>query len=348
VAYGPDGRTILTGDAQTVRVWGAPAPLPDDLPRLAAWVAVATGLELDERGSARFRDVDGWLAQRRLLGSLGGPPAADPALRLDPTLFGDEPTARGDALAEQGLCDRAEAAYAEAARARPHNGPVRDARVCLQAGRGHLERAAEILAESVRLRPDDVRLRRQLATVLLASGDRAGWRQACTALFHRFGGTTNPSKADQVAWTCALGPEATADPGAPARLVVAAAEAPARLVETAVKDPRGESRKPHFLKTLGAALYRAGRYDEATRRLEESIQGQGGASLPEEWAFLAMAHHRLGHRDEASRWLGKLREYQPSENLDRFWDELTTRLLRSEAEAVILYDPVFPNDPFAR
>ena len=31
----------------------------------------------------------------------------------------------------------------------------------------------------------------------------------------------------------------------------------------------------------------------------------------------------------------------------RFWDEMEIRLLRNEAEAVVLYDPVFPADPFA-
>ncbi len=30
-----------------------------------------------------------------------------------------------------------------------------------------------------------------------------------------------------------------------------------------------------------------------------------------------------------------------------YFGELKIRLLRSEAEAVILYDPVFPADPFA-
>jgi hypothetical protein len=64
-------------------------------------------------------------------------------------------------------------------------------------------------------------------------------------------------------------------------------------------------------------------------------------------AFLALAHHRLGHRAEARVWLDRLREHRPSEDPARFWDELEIRLLRSEAEAVILYDPVFPNDPFA-
>ena len=66
------------------------------------------------------------------------------------------------------------------------------------------------------------------------------------------------------------------------------------------------------------------------------------------WPFLAMAHHRLGHRDEARRWLDRLRARQPSTDPAQFWDELEIRLLRGEAEAVVLYDPVFPDDPFAR
>jgi hypothetical protein len=61
-----------------------------------------------------------------------------------------------------------------------------------------------------------------------------------------------------------------------------------------------------------------------------------------------MAHHRLGHRDEARRWLDRLREHQPREEPAQFWDELQIRVLRSETEAVILYDSAFPDDPFAR
>jgi hypothetical protein len=60
-----------------------------------------------------------------------------------------------------------------------------------------------------------------------------------------------------------------------------------------------------------------------------------------------MAHHRLGHRDEARRWLERLRQHPPSTDPAQFFYEQGVRLLRSEAEAVILYDPVFPTDPFA-
>jgi hypothetical protein len=44
----------------------------------------------------------------------------------------------------------------------------------------------------------------------------------------------------------------------------------------------------------------------------------------------------LGHRDEARRWLDRLRNLQPSADPAQFWDELEIRLLRSEAEAVVL------------
>ena len=122
MAFSPDGRFLLTSDVDdAARLWDAPAPLPDDLPRLAAWVEAATGLELDERGSIRVLDRDAWLERRRRLEQLGGPPPPDPAPRLDPILFGADPAARGDAWKERGLWDRAEAAYAEAARARPLN-----------------------------------------------------------------------------------------------------------------------------------------------------------------------------------------------------------------------------------
>ena len=96
-------------------------PLPDDVPRLAAWVEAATGLELDERGSIRVLDRTAWQERRRRLEQLGGPPPADPAPRLDPILFGGDPAARGNGWKERGLWDRALAAYLEAARARPLN-----------------------------------------------------------------------------------------------------------------------------------------------------------------------------------------------------------------------------------
>jgi WD40 repeat protein/tetratricopeptide (TPR) repeat protein len=335
-SFGSAGRVLLTTDFRTVWRWDAPAPLPDDPSRLAAWVEATTGLELDERDSIRALDHDAWLERRRRLESLGGAPPPDPAPRGDTIYFGPEPSARGDAWKERGQWDRAEAAYAEAARARPFNTEVREALARLHAERGHLDRAAATLAEGVPLKPDDSILRSHLGVALLASGDRAGWRRASATMLDRFGGAGAAGPANTVAWACALGPGATADRGVPVR-----------LAEVALRDGTGSSRDV-YLNTLGAALYRAGRYAEAIRRLEEGIERRGGTSLPEDAPFLAMAHHRPGHPDEARSWLDKLRHYQPSGRPDRFWDDLTIRLLRGEAEAVILDDPEFPDDPFAR
>ena len=97
-----------------------------------------------------------------------------------------------------------------------------------------------------------------------------------------------------------------------------------------------------------AVLYRDGRSTDAIGRLEEATRVRGEEGAPREWAFLALVHHRLGHQSEARRWLDRLREHRPSEDPARVWDELEVRLLRDEAEAVILDDPVFPDDPFAR
>jgi eukaryotic-like serine/threonine-protein kinase len=336
VAFSRDGRFLLRGDVRSLQRWDAPAPLPDDVPRLTAWVEAATGLKLDERVSIRTLDQSAWLEHRRRLEELGGAPPADPAPRLDPILFGPDPAARGDAWRERGQWDRAEAAYAEAARARPLNATVWDALARLHAVRGHLDRAAATLAAAVQLMPDDVQLHEHLALALLGAGDRAGLQRSTAAVLARFERTNDLSTANEVASVCVMGAEATAEPAVPVR-----------LAEFAV---RGANvyQKPNHLNTLGAALYRAGQYDEAIGRLEEAIRLRGGASLPDDWEFLAMAHHRLGHRDEALRWLDRLREHRLREDPDRFWEELWIRQLRSEAEAVILYDPAFPNDPFAR
>ena len=94
-------------------------------------------------------------------------------------------------------------------------------------------------------------------------------------------------------------------------------------------------------------MYRAGRCEEAIHRLEEGISFPGGTGVPQDWAFLALAHHRLRHREEARSWLARLRDYQATADPASFWSELGIRVLRSEAEAVVLYDPIFPADPFA-
>jgi tetratricopeptide (TPR) repeat protein len=343
VAFSPDGRFLLTAGG-TPRLWDAPAPLPDDPPRLAAWVEVVTGLELDERGSVRVLDRDAWQERRRRLAQLGGPPPPDHATRLDPILYGSEPARRGDALAERGLLDQAEAAYLDAVRARPLDAwwEANSAWAALTRfyiARGQPERAVAELGPAVSRWPDVLGLRVWHCLALLAAGDRVGWERAIAGLVDRFQGPMNPwwGSAGMVAWICILGPDRLPDP-----------DVPLRLAEAAIRNAAEEGfgyKQSGFLTTLGGALYRAGRYDEAIPPLQEGIRVVWGGAR--DYAFLAMAHHRLGHREEALRWLDRLRQYQPSIDPAQFWYNLAGRLLRSEAEAVIIYDPAFPDDPFA-
>jgi WD40 repeat protein len=345
IRFSPDGRYLLMSDGHTARLWDAPAPLPGDPPRLAAWIESATGLELDDRDAIRVLDGDAWRDRRRRLKQLGGPPP-DPSPRGDPILFGGRPEARGEALAARGLWDQAEAAYAEAAQARPLNATVAyvgyrnsvwASLTRLHLSRGHPERAVSALSAAVSRWPDSLELRDWQCHALLAAGDRIGWERAIAILLDRFPGPMAPTDSNTVAWLCSLGPYTIAD-----------RKSPIRLAEAAVRDAT-ESEKPNCLNTLGAALYRAGRYDEAIRRLEQAMQARpGGQGNAGDWVLLAMAHHRLGHRDLARRWLERLADYRTGEDPRGFSHDLDIRLLRSEAEAVVLFDPAFPDDPFAR
>jgi tetratricopeptide (TPR) repeat protein len=360
VAYSSDGKTLLTGsEDRTARLWHL-ADLPDDFPRLSAWIQTLTGLELDERGAIRMLDNTQWTARRQRLSELGGPPDTGRDHLLDPILFGPEPTARARSLTELGRWSDAEAAFAEVVNARPFDGTILLERARFYLDRAQPEKADADLVRAYALGASDQkstdRILRSEALfrriygqavgpesddphdwtprvlALMAAGDGPGLRRACAELLDRFGTTDDPVTANRVAWLCSLAPGAVTD-----------REAPVRLAELAVRDAPvagGVAR----LNTLGLALYRAGRVEEAIRRLEEGIKVVG-RPIPEDVPILAMAHHRLGHREEARRWLDRFREYEPSHEV---WVELQLRLLRREAEAVVLYDPIFPADPFAR
>src|SRR5262249_49881056 len=78
-----------------------------------------------------------------------------------------------------------------------------------------------------------------------------------------------------------------------------------------------------YCKTLGTALYRAGRWKDAIETLVSADQLLGGKHLGHNALFIAMAHWQLGNKEEARRWYDKAVEWmdknQPTnEELDRF------------------------------
>jgi len=83
--------------------------------------------------------------------------------------------------------------------------------------------------------------------------------------------------------------------------------------QAALRQSREASRQlpdnGYMLNTLGVAQYRVGLYSEAVATLTKSDKinsARTKRSLPEDLAFLAMAHFRLGHKEEAARFMQKL------------------------------------------
>jgi ATP/maltotriose-dependent transcriptional regulator MalT len=164
-------------------------------------------------------------------------------------------------------------------------------------------------------------------------GDTAGYRVTCRALVDLpFDKLEGPMK-DRPIWTPCLLPDAIDDP-----------KLPVKLGEEFVADNTlGE---PHFrLYVLGAALYRAGQYEQAAQRLEESIAAFLRGSVPASDSksyhqlFLAMTQWRLGQEDKARRLLAETlpdvdKELQSPAST--WYRRATLEILRSEAEALIV------------
>jgi len=99
----------------------------------------------------------------------------------------------------------------------------------------------------------------------------------------------------------------------------------------------------YFLNTLGVAQFRVGLDREAMATLMRSNEMNRGR-IPADLAFLALSQFRLGRRDDARATLRTLHELMTQRgSIDSDED----RSFLSEAESVILFDPVFPANPFA-
>jgi tetratricopeptide (TPR) repeat protein len=162
---------------------------------------------------------------------------------------------------------------------------------------------------------------------LVETGDLPGYRSAAGKLLSQYSKTSDPNSMNTAAWFCTYVPDAVAD------LAV-----PVQMAEKAVAGYSPELKRL-ALNTLGAVLYRAGRIDEAIVRLDESVKASGGAGVPENWAFLAMAHHTKGNDDEARRWLEKLRSHKPDEKAGFSTVPVVCRIFLREAEALLRETP---------
>jgi WD40 repeat protein/serine/threonine protein kinase/tetratricopeptide (TPR) repeat protein len=341
VAFSADGRIQFTRSSVS-RLFGVPLDLADELERVSTWIEVMTGLRLDrQQGLIQVLDNATWRERRERLMHLGGPPETGPDQRLDPILFGPDPTARARTFMARKQWDAAEAAFDEAVRARPLNIAILVERGDLYASRGLWSEAAAYYATTVAQYSGVAPLHERLAVTRLLAGDRPGYRAACARMLERFKPIDDSTAATRVAYACSLAPEAVADlPG-----LIQVSERSTRWVAS---NERG----------VGAVLFRAGRLAEAFERFERAHKVFEPRAW--DWLFLAMIHSGLGQTNEARRWLQRADRWiveadqAPSgaEKEGPRWSDLTEKpiilLLRREAEASIRYDSIFPADPVAR
>ncbi|MBA4107863.1 MAG: serine/threonine protein kinase [Pirellula sp.] len=188
--------------------------------------------------------------------------------------------------------------------------------------------------------PDQIRYLYYLSLVSLAGDDQIGYRRTCARLVRRAEELKTPRAATIAAWACLLAPDSVGASG--------------ELVSLVQRGHEGISKDPQYLSTLGAALYRAGRFDEAKHRFVEAIAATPADSsdlraVTYSRLFLAMAHQRLGRAEEAQHFLNQAIQAidQPASigerKLAEAWHSLLPlQLLRQEAERILVQEDEDP------
>jgi WD40 repeat protein len=194
---------------------------------------------------------------------------------------------------------------------------------------------------------DNLRL---LAWARLAGGDTDGCRQALqqlrevqrgSAVAWQLSGVLASALPVRPGLAAPVGPLVAVDLARPeqlrraAQLVWAAALVPdsridaAELVGLARFGVEADPQSWQARELLGAALYRDGKAAEALRELDEALRQHGAAGSLWSRLFLALAHRRLGHAQQAQEWRDK------AERADTWEDAVVQRQLLGELGAAV-------------
>jgi tetratricopeptide (TPR) repeat protein len=162
----------------------------------------------------------------------------------------------------------------------------------------------------------------EYACLLLLSGEEAGYRRFCRRLVERAGPEPDEFLSFVLARSCGVAPDGAADP--------------AQAVAWAEKMIRAGGKQAWYLHTLGLAHYRAGAWEQARQRFEESDKARWGASVVN-WLGLALVCQRTGRAEEARRWLDKATGWLDGAAPESLVapDRLEAEILRREAEPLI-------------
>jgi tetratricopeptide (TPR) repeat protein len=176
----------------------------------------------------------------------------------------------------------------------------------------------------------------EYAPLLLQTGDKGAYRSLCRRLLNEYGTTTNPVIAERVAKACLL---AEGD----------ALDNVLKLLKTALDGGPPAWAKPYAELARGMAEYRRGEPGAALvwlrkcREHDKDPISEPGQALC--GFFQAMAHHRLGQRDEAARVFaeaqalqGRLVDTQATRG-DAWKDILRAKIAEAEAKGLLKDHP---------
>jgi serine/threonine protein kinase/Flp pilus assembly protein TadD len=243
----------------------------------------------------------------------GTPPPDDARFRLD----------RARSLAALQRPEEARVQYAAALELSPHDRQIR-----LEAHRNQgycyvqsrqWRLAADEFALASELAADDVHFWVYRVVAQLANGDLSAYRETCAEMVDRFAGTKDPRTARYVVYACMFRADTLSDM--------------AQLVPLAhIADPawNGDTYM------LAAALYRAGRYDDAVRYFETATTASPPRAL--QACIGAMAHYRLGNAVEARRHLAEAARWIEEANRQQVDDPSGTRPAWADWYEPIVYE----------
>lgn len=204
------------------------------------------------------------------------------------------------------------------------------------ARKGRWKAAADLLGRTVSP-TDSLELCYMRAVARLQVGDISEYRAICAATIQaQLSKPVATGEANALLWLCVLGPDAIADwdrlleLSAKIRDIIARTETHSNPEQKTTFD----NQKHLLLNTCGAVLCRAGQLDKAIEVLTEAL-AVGKQGLPQDFVFLAMAHHRLGHLKEAGQFLDKAIAARPKDDAKWSWDVVEAQLLVDEATALI-------------
>jgi WD40 repeat protein/tetratricopeptide (TPR) repeat protein len=324
--FAGDGQSLLTVAYRdpAARIWSIPrARLP--LGDLTAMANLVSGVALDGTGGQTPLPAEELARLERDLRSRH--PERFSASK-DEVLAWREAEARS--TAGLGNWQAALPSYDALLQADPENALFLAGRADSHAGLGHWPEAARDMIQAIDAGSEDVTVWYKAALLCLKGDDSSAYARLRQNLLRRYGDITESEASNALAYLCVLGPSAEQDVG--------------RVVDISRRDVAASPGDYSFHNTLGAALYRAGEFNQSIREFEQAIKLHGKGGGHSDWLFLSMAHRRLGRGDEARRWFLKVdeqaREAQPKEGeIAREWHErVHLEILRGEAEKLLASD----------